>query len=282
MPELPEVETVRRSLTALVKKRQIERVDVKLARIVRRPDVDLFCANLAGQRIHRVERKGKFILFDLGEQVLVSHLRMEGRYGLYPTDDPIALHTHVFFHLDGGQTLRYQDVRQFGTMDLLLWQDIDQLEGLATLGVEPLDPAMTTTYLAEKFAKRNAPIKAVLLDQKVVAGLGNIYVDETLYEACVHPEAKASALPFAQVERIHEAMIRIIATSIELGGSSIKSYVNGYGEPGRFQFALQVYGRKGQPCPRCGQPIHKGRVAGRGTHYCLTCQRPPFEVQVDE
>ncbi len=271
---------MRRSLEALTVGRVIDHVDVRLLRILRQPGLDEFVSRLQGARIEAISRRGKYLLFDLGDDVLIAHLRMEGRFGLYAIDDPILLHTHVIFHFRDNMDLRYHDVRQFGTMDLLVKSDIEKFAPLSSLGLEPLDANFTASYLEEKFRARRAPIKAVLLDQGVVAGLGNIYVDEILFAAQIHPERMANKLSLKDLTRIVDACVEIIQHAIRLGGSSIKSYVNGYGQPGSFQHTLRVYGRQGQPCVRCGDAIRKGRVAGRGTHVCLSCQKPPRTAKI--
>ena len=276
MPELPEVEHVRQSLAALLEGQAVERVEVRLARIVRRPGVEAFCSRLAGKRVLRVDRRGKYLLIECDDDVvLVSHLRMEGRYGIRAAGAPLEPHTHVIFHLKGGQELRYQDVRQFGTMDLLNKGELHLLPGLFELGPEPLVDEFDAFYLQRAVDGRLAPIKAVLLDQRVVAGLGNIYVDEALFRAGIHPERQAGQLAKKDLVRLVFAIREVIEEAVQAGGSSVKSYVNGFGEPGRFQSSLRVYGRQGQPCARCGSPIVKGRVGGRGTHVCLHCQPAP-------
>lgn len=280
MPELPEVETVRRGLDSLLAGRVILDVHVHLARIVRQPDVDTFTTLLRGKRIERVRRRGKYLLIDLDGWTLVSHLRMEGRYGVFAADGEVAPHTHVRFRLDRGEELRYRDVRQFGTMDLLPTVELDVHRGLAALGVEPLADAFDETELEGKLRSRSGPIKGALLDQSVVAGIGNIYADEILFAAKVHPERAANRLTRNQTREIVRATKLILAASIEQGGSSVKSYVDGFGEQGQFQFALRVYGRDGLPCDYCGSLIRKGRVAGRGTHVCVACQTPPRGARI--
>jgi len=275
VPELPEVETVRRGLAALVIGKTIAAVDVRLARIVRTPDVQLFQALLTGARVTDVRRRGKYLLIDTEDHTLVSHLRMEGRYGLYPAAEPVEAHTHVLFTFVDGTELRYRDVRQFGTMDLLTPQQLAQWPNLRALGPEPFDEVFNAVYLGKILSRRQTPIKSALLDQTIVAGLGNIYVDEILHRSGVHPERIAASLSKMKLAAIVEHARAIMEESIELGGSSIKSYVNGFGAPGGFQFSLRVYGRTGQPCQTCGQPIVKGRVTGRGTHVCVRCQKPP-------
>lgn len=271
---------MRRGLEELTVGRVIDYVDVRLLRILRQPGFDEFTSRLQGARIEAVSRRGKYLLFDLGNNVLIVHLRMEGRFGLYSAADPILLHTHVIFHFKDTMELRYNDIRQFGTMDLLAKEDVEQFTPLSSLGLEPLDANLTAQYLKEKLRSRRAPIKAVLLDQNVVAGLGNIYVDEILFAAQIHPERMANKLSKKDLDRIVEACTDIIDHAICLGGSSIKSYVNGYGQLGSFQYALRVYGRQGQSCARCGGMIVKGRVAGRGTHVCVSCQKPPRRAKI--
>ncbi|MFB5189586.1 bifunctional DNA-formamidopyrimidine glycosylase/DNA-(apurinic or apyrimidinic site) lyase [Alicyclobacillus fastidiosus] len=271
MPELPEVETVRRGLSALVVGKTIVYVHVHLPRIVRHPTPEEFEKRLVGRKVESIGRRGKYLLFDVPPYTLVSHLRMEGQYRVVPKDEPLALHTHVIFGLSDGTELRYRDVRQFGTMDLLT-ADETPPSGLVTLGPEPFDPALTPHVLYRSLHKRSAPVKSVLLDQSVLAGLGNIYVDEALFHAGVHPLTSANRIGQRRCEVLLKAIRDVLTRAIEAGGSSIRTYVNGYGRHGGFQIQLNAYGREGQPCLVCGQPIEKIRLGGRGTHYCPTCQ----------
>lgn len=274
MPELPEVETVVRTLRGLVVGKTIERVSVTLPRIVRFPDdTEAFKAGLTGQTIHEIKRRAKFIQFVLDRDVLVSHLRMEGRYGLYAAQDPVEKHTHVIFHFTDGTELRYRDVRQFGTMDLFPLGMETQAGPLAKLGVEPLEEAFTADVLRQLLKDRTTKIKPLLLNQECIVGLGNIYVDESLFKAGIHPEKPAGKLTKKQVARLHESIVATLSEAVEQGGSSIKSYVNGQGEMGMFQQSLLVYGRKDEPCVNCGTPIVRLVVGGRGTHICPACQK---------
>ncbi|PWK13886.1 DNA-formamidopyrimidine glycosylase [Tumebacillus permanentifrigoris] len=274
MPELPEVETVRRGLEALIVGKTIERVTVTLGRIIRKPDdVEQFKLLLQDLTIDEVKRRGKYLLIGAGPYTLVSHLRMEGRYGLYSAEEAVEKHTHVIFHFTDGTELRYKDVRQFGTMDLLPRDDFTELPGVATLGPEPLHAEFTVDALRRQVAKRRSgKIKALLLDQTFVAGLGNIYVDEVLFVSGIHPETTVTQLTDLQVTRLQQAIVDVLDQSVRLGGSSIKSYVNGYGQGGMMQHQLRVYGHENEPCPQCGTEIVKTRVAGRGTHFCPHCQ----------
>jgi formamidopyrimidine-DNA glycosylase len=274
MPELPEVETVVRTLTGLVVGKTIERVSVHLGRIIRTPDdVEEFKSQVAGQTIHAIKRRAKFIQFVLDRDVLISHLRMEGRYGLYQAEEPVEKHTHVVFHFTDGTELRYRDVRQFGTMDLFALGTETTAGPLAKLGVEPLDEGFTAAAFSKLLNGRSTKIKQLLLNQECIVGLGNIYVDESLFLAGIHPETPAGKLTKKQVVRLQESIVATLSEAVEQGGSSIKSYVNGQGEMGMFQQSLKVYGRKEEPCVQCGTPIVRFVVGGRGTHICPVCQK---------
>ncbi|QJC51476.1 DNA-formamidopyrimidine glycosylase [Paenibacillus albicereus] len=276
MPELPEVETVSRTLTLIAAGKTIESVVVTLPRIIQRPqEPEAFAAALAGHTIQKAERRGKFIRIVLDGLVLVSHLRMEGRYGLYDAGEPVAKHTHVRFRFTDGTELRYQDVRQFGTMHLFEPGEEFARPPLAKLGLEPLGEAFTLEALRGLLGKRTTMIKPLLLNQAYIVGLGNIYVDEALHSAGIHPETTADRLKPDQWRKLHASIRSTLERAVEAGGSSIKSYVNGQGDAGRFQHELLVYGRKNEPCPGCGAPIVKTVVGGRGTHFCVSCQPLP-------
>jgi len=274
MPELPEVETVKRTLNELIVHKKIEKVKVYLPRIIQQPDdIMIFSDALVGHTIQSVERRGKFLLIILDGIVLVSHLRMEGRYGVYRADEPMEKHTHVVFHFEDGEELRYKDVRQFGTMHLFKQGEELKLPPLNKLGIEPLSDQFTVEVLRQKLLKRTTKIKPLLLNQELIVGLGNIYVDEALYTAGIHPERVPGSLSDREWINLHEAIVRTLQAAVEAGGSSIKSYVNGQGEMGMFQHQLHVYGRKDEYCSHCDTPIIKFVLAGRGTHICPTCQK---------
>src|SRR5690606_17296410 len=205
--------------------------------------------------------------------VLVSHLRMEGRYGVYVDDEPVEKHTHVIFDFTDGTQLRYKDVRQFGTMHLFKeGEELLELP-LRKLGVEPLSDQFTFELLRSKLEKRTSKIKPLLLNQELIVGLGNIYVDEALFTAKIHPERTPDTLTTQEWKRLHQAIVDTLSRAVEAGGSSIKSYVNGQGEMGMFQQQLLAYGRVNEPCSSCGTSIEKFVVGGRGTHICPKCQR---------
>jgi len=274
LPELPEVETVTRTLRELVQGKQIERVQVYLPRIIQRPaDIEQFCDALVGHTIIDVTRRGKFIRILLDGLVLVSHLRMEGRYGVYEQHEELEKHTHVVFTFTDGTQLRYKDVRQFGTMHLFSeGEDLNELP-LKKLGVEPLSEQFTAKVLREKLQHRQSKIKPLLLNQELIVGLGNIYVDEALFAARIHPERSPSSLSKSEWNKLHKAIVETLTSAVEAGGSSIKSYVNGQGEMGMFQQQLLAYGRENQPCSGCGTLLTKFVVGGRGTHICPKCQK---------
>ncbi|AZB43895.1 DNA-formamidopyrimidine glycosylase [Bacillus sp. FJAT-42376] len=273
MPELPEVETVRRTLIELVKGKTIAEIDVRWPKMIKKPDdVFQFQDALKGQVIRDIGRRGKFLMFSLDDYVLVSHLRMEGKYGLYRDEEEPGKHTHVIFRFGDGTHLRYDDVRKFGTMHLFEKGKEQHDLPLSQLGPEPFSNEFSADYLADILSRTNRMIKVVLLDQRVVTGLGNIYVDEALFRARLHPEKPAKELSINEVHDLKESIISTLGEAVEQGGSTIRSYVNSQGKTGMFQLQLFVYGRKAEPCKVCGTAIEKKTVGGRGTHYCPNCQ----------
>ncbi|WP_404453496.1 DNA-formamidopyrimidine glycosylase [Virgibacillus necropolis] len=274
MPELPEVETVKQTLKRFVLNKTIQHVDVFWPNIIKLPDdVEEFKVNLQQQSIIDIHRKGKFILFELTDYTLVSHLRMEGKYSVHASGEPVKKHTHVIFTFTDGEELRYNDVRKFGTMHIVKkGTELDQ-KPLNQLGPDPFDKAFTLEYFYQKLHKTDRVIKSALLDQTIVAGLGNIYVDETLFQAGVNPLKKANKLTKKEVKAIQEEAKTILQHAIELGGTTIRSYVNSSGEMGMFQQTLYVYGQENNPCKNCGKPIVKMKIGGRGTHVCMNCQK---------
>lgn len=272
MPELPEVETVRRGLERLVVGRRILDVVIRYKPLVKTGSEDLELA-LLGQTIHAIRRRGKYLIFDFGEQIMLSHLRMEGKYLIFTDEEPDNKHFHAFFTLDNGVVMVYQDVRKFGTLELINKSSEQSYFIQKKIGPEPtqedfkLRPFETALLLSQKL------IKPYLLEQSLVAGLGNIYVDEVLWAARVHPERVSSSLKKAEIKRIHDETIRILQMGIAKGGSTIRTYKNALGEDGTMQEEHQVYGKTGQPCARCGREIVKIQVRGRGSHFCPKCQK---------
>ncbi|MFD1067423.1 DNA-formamidopyrimidine glycosylase [Oceanobacillus locisalsi] len=273
MPELPEVETIKETLTLLVQGKTIEKVDVFWANMIKQPDdAEIFKHLLEGQTFQEINRKGKFLLFYFDDYVLVSHLRMEGKYRLHQPDEEMDKHTHVIFHLEGGESLHYNDVRKFGTMHLLAKGTEFTQAPLLALGPEPFEEDFTTEYFYQKLQKSSRFIKTALLDQHLVTGLGNIYVDETLFRSGVHPLTLCNELTKTEAEAIRHAAIETLQEAVEAGGTTIRSYVDSQGNMGMFQQVLFVYGQDKQPCKTCGEEIIKIKVGGRGTHVCPYCQ----------
>ncbi|WP_188453438.1 DNA-formamidopyrimidine glycosylase [Virgibacillus oceani] len=275
MPELPEVETIKNTLKQFVLEKTIENVEVFWPNIVKMPDdIEQFKHILHGQTIQDITRKGKFLLFQLDAYVLVSHLRMEGKYSVHQSKEPMKKHTHVAFTFSDGEELRYNDVRKFGTMHVFKKGDELKEKPLIQLGPDPFEQDFSFAYFYEKLKKTDRVIKAALLDQTIVAGLGNIYVDETLFKAGVHPLKKASKLTKKEVKAIQKEATATLKEAVAQGGTTIRSYVNGQGEMGMFQQELFVYGQENQACKNCGKPIVKMKIGGRGTHLCVICQKP--------
>lgn len=272
MPELPEVETVRKGLTQLVIGKTITSVSVFWPRIIESPDVDVFKIELIGQRINSVERRGKYLIFKLSSFDMINHLRMEGKFEYHETDDARSKHTHVIFHFTDGTELRYLDVRKFGRFTLVAKNQGGEYKGIKKLGPEPVLPDFDLETFATGLSKRSKAIKPLLLDQLLVTGLGNIYVDESLFLANIHPEQEADTLTPLEIEKLHQAIIQVLGDAVEAGGTTIRSYKNALGDAGTFQVSLAVYGKTGEACPFCGEAISKMKVAQRGTHYCGNCQ----------
>ena len=273
MPELPEVETIRKTLSHLVLDKQIEDVSIYWSNIIQYPEDDEeFRIKVRDERITNIARRGKFLLFYLEEYVLVSHLRMEGKYKIVSKDQPLTKHTHVVFHFTDGTDMRYEDVRKFGTMHVFPIGEEFKKKPLNQLGPDPFETTYTPEYVKERLSKTSRTIKATLLDQTIIAGLGNIYVDEVLFLANIHPERRSHTLTEQEIETIYIKAKEVLQHAIDLGGTTIRSYVDGKGEMGMFQQELYAYGQDGKPCDHCGTLIEKIKVAGRGTHYCPECQ----------
>lgn len=272
MPELPEVETVRQTLRPILIGRTIEAIDVRWPNIIH-GDIDVFKRTLLGQVITEIGRIGKYLLFEFSNLTLISHLRMEGKFYYQSHSEPIDKHVHVIFRLDNGMELRYHDVRKFGTMQLVETKVLWQTASLQKLGFEPFASEATPEYLFAKLQRTRRPIKSVLLDQGVLVGLGNIYVDEVLFRAKLHPETLANTVTLAQSQLILSSSVNVLEKAIALGGTTIRTYQSTLGVDGRFQNELQVHTKAGTPCPVCHTTIEKIKVGGRGTYYCPTCQK---------
>ncbi|MGX7172553.1 DNA-formamidopyrimidine glycosylase [Enterococcus ratti] len=277
MPELPEVETVRRGLLRLVIGKKIQKIQVRWPKIIEQPETPIFEASLIGEEIISISRRGKFLIFHLNHYDLISHLRMEGKYKFVEKNASIDKHTHVIFFFEDGSQLRYHDVRKFGRMVLVEKDTSASYKGIMKLGPEPVPDQFLLEAFISGLKKSHKAIKVLLLEQKLVTGLGNIYVDEVLWEAKIHPEQPANTLKLKEAKWLRKSIIDVLSRAIEAGGTTIRSYLNALGESGNFQVALHVYGQTGKPCVRCHTPIVKIKVAQRGTHYCPNCQRLRIE-----
>ena len=289
MPELPEVETIVADLRPHLVGRTIVRCELAFPTIVRHPEPEVFVDSVAGMRIEAVDRRGKYILIRLdghassspsatppdepGGVVLVVHLGMTGQLRLVDPMTPLEKHTHAVFSLDDGHHLRYRDPRRFGRLLLGTEEALLAAKKMPRLGPEPIDPDFAAEELYRRLKKRRAPLKAVLLDQGAVAGVGNIYADESLFRARLRPGRIASTVSKQSARRLHEAMRESLRLAIANRGSSVDTYRDAWGEVGGQQEKLLVYGRAGEPCFTCGRPLSSVRIAGRTTVFCRNCQR---------
>lgn len=270
MPELPEVETIVLGLREKLTGQRIRAVHIRTAKIVRNSPA-LFRRALTGARISAVRRKGKFILIDLeSARTLVIHLRMTGQLVLVPEKAPVDQHTHVLFDLTPeGRQLRYRDVRRFGRLQIQ--EPGRPLPQLTALAPDPFE--LTAGELLLKLRKKTRAIKPLLLDQTFLSGLGNIYVDESLYRSRIHPLTPSNRLTEDQARRLHRVIRRVLRQAIKDKGTTVSDYRGPDGIIGGFQRHLRVYGCTGEPCRVCRTPIRKTRVGGRGTHFCPACQK---------
>ena len=274
MPELPEVETVRRGLVPHLQGRRLKEVTQRRADL-RWPFPDRFAERLTGRIIDGIDRRAKFLLFRLDNATIwMVHLGMSGRLFLN-TDKtaPPGPHDHVIIDTEDGARVTFQDHRRFGMMDLVAETDLEAHRLIRDLGPEPLGNAFNEATLSARLSGRRTPIKAALLDQKIVAGLGNIYVSEALFRAGISPRRLAQSVAGRRAQRLAPAIRQVLEEAIAAGGSSLRDYVQASGELGYFQHAFNVYDREGEPCPRCGSPIRRIVQSGRASFYCGGCQR---------
>ncbi|MFQ5623242.1 MAG: bifunctional DNA-formamidopyrimidine glycosylase/DNA-(apurinic or apyrimidinic site) lyase [Paracoccaceae bacterium] len=287
MPELPEVETVRRGLEPVIAGRVIESAEVRRPDL-RRPLPERMAERLRGRRVRQVRRRSKYILADLsGGETLIIHLGMTGRILVSTTNDRTApgefhhpqpapeKHDHVILHMEDGSRVTFNDARRFGMMDLCPTETLDAHVLLAGLGPEPLGNAFNADYLHDRLSGRRTPVKSALLDQTVVAGLGNIYANEALWRAAISPRRQACNIGWKRCERLVPAIRDVLSEAIAAGGSSLRDHRRTNGELGYFQHSFAVYGREGQPCSRPGCDGRIARIAqtGRSSFYCPACQR---------
>jgi formamidopyrimidine-DNA glycosylase len=281
MPELPEVETIRAHLAPRLAGRRVERVVIADPRLTRPEPPEAVAAALEGEQVSAVSRRGKYLVveFESGRHLLI-HLRMTGNVE-YPARGGLDAdpHRRAVVSLDDGSDVAYRDIRRFGTWTLLEPGELDDYFAARRLGGEPLERAFTSRALARAFAGRRAPVKAALLDQRAAAGIGNIYADEALWRARIHPLRSAGTLDGDEIARLRKGIRAALEMGIARQGATLRDYRDPDGARGRMQEEFRVYGRAGEPCTRCGSPIEKIRAGGRGTWYCPTCQ--PLEPRLD-
>ncbi|HEY32553.1 MAG TPA: bifunctional DNA-formamidopyrimidine glycosylase/DNA-(apurinic or apyrimidinic site) lyase [Dehalococcoidia bacterium] len=270
MPELPEVETVRNELLPFVAGQRITGVTLAWEGIVKEPPVEEFCSRIIGQKITAITRRGKYLFFHLGNQdFLVIHLKMTGSLIVSQKPPEPLKFIRAIIHLDNATSIYFRDPRKFGVMRLV--KDTETIR--AKLGPEPLEEGFTTKLLAERLAKRTAPIKAVLLDQKAVAGIGNMYADEALHAAGINPWRPGGSLTPSEIKRLHRELRRILWAAIENKGASVDTYFRPDGSEGSAHYQFKVaHGLGGKTCTTCGGPIERVVVRNRGTYYCSRCQ----------
>lgn len=273
MPELPEVETIRRVLEPQVKGLSITEVTVNRRSVIGHPTAEEFCQVLTGQTIKAMTRRGKFLsVLLVSGDYFTLHLRMTGCPLLTPADNPAEKHTHIVFHLSSGDELRFFDTRRFGRFWLFRKGESDTYSGVDKLGLEPFDAGLTADYLQQHFGKRKKAVKECLLDQTVVAGIGNIYSDEILFTAKIHPARPANSLSKTEWERLAAAVPERLAYFIEKNALTPEEYLESKGQNYRNTPFLQVYGRGGEPCPNCGAALCRMTIGGRSSVYCSACQ----------
>lgn len=271
MPEIAEVETVRNTLKKRILNKTIKCVNVRYTKMIE-SNLKEFKKVLVGRSFLDIKRRGKWLIFDLGDYYLLSHLRMEGKYFIKNHEEELNKHEHVIITFTDNTDLRYHDTRKFGRMNLIKKEELATAEEIAKQGLEPGDENLTAKYLIDKFKKKRLPIKTVLLDQTIISGLGNIYANEVLFAAGIDPLKKACDVSLEEASRIVTESNRIIKAAIKMGGTTIKSYTSSLGVTGRFQQYLCVHKREGMPCLKCGTTILNMKVNGRSTYFCPKCQ----------
>lgn len=270
MPELPEVETVKETLKKQILNKIILDVKINYPNVIEKPTPLEFKRQIKNQKIMDIKRRGKWLLFELTDYYLLSHLRMEGKYYIKNPQDEVTKHQHIIFRLNDGCELRYNDTRKFGRMYLLDKEKAYQEKPLNELGLEPWDEKLTNQYLKAKFKSKSLPIKSVLLDQSIIVGIGNIYADEILYLSKINPYTKSKTLKVKELDAIIKNTKITLEKAIQLGGTTIKSYTSSEGVHGRFQNELLIHTK--DECPNCHSKVTKVKINGRGTYYCEKCQ----------
>ena len=274
VPELPEIEAIKRVIEPQIQGLAIEQVTVNRPEVIAHPDADTFCRRTVGQIFAGFQRRGKCLILcmESGDR-LILHLRMTGCLLVTPPDYPEEKHTHLVFHLSGGRELRFSDTRRFGRFWLLRQGEADTYTGMEKLGAEPFDPVFSGEYLSARLGKRKKAVKECLLDQSVIAGIGNIYSDEILFAARIHPGRPASTLTKEEWNRLASVIPERLAFFIEKNETTPEEYLAAKGRDYRNTPFLQVYGHGDEPCPVCGESLCRTVIGGRSSVYCPTCQR---------
>ena len=272
MPELAEVEVVRTCLEKEVLKKRINEVIINYSKTVE-TNIDEFKKNLINQEFINIKRKGKYLIFQTKDYDMISHLRMEGRYYYKDSSEDVLKHEHVIFRFNNGKDLRYYDSRKFGRIALLPKNTYMNYPGIKKLGLDANDSALTKEYLYEKLKNKKLAIKTSLLDQSIIAGLGNIYVNEVLFLAHINPNTSSDKISLKDCEKIIKYAKEVLDESIDNGGTTIHSFESSLGVSGGYQDFLRVHGRVNELCPNCNTKILKIKVNGRGTYYCPKCQK---------
>ena len=270
MPELPEVETVRRVLKKDLIGLEIKNIDIRYDGIIE-DDIDYFKKNIINKKIEDILRRGKYLIFKLNEGYMISHLRMEGKYFYLKSNTYSNKHVHVIFELSNGYSLYYQDVRKFGKMVYKTNDDIYNTYPLSDIGYDPILDEPDYDLIEKKLKSRKTPIKTALLDQSIIAGLGNIYVDEVLFSSKINPERIANTISIDELKNIIQSSKEILAKAIENKGTTIRSYTSSLGVEGNYQNFLKVHTKN--DCPHCKNTLVRVKINGRTTYYCKNCQR---------
>lgn len=272
MPEIAEVETVRNTLKKQILNKKIKDVNIIYSRMIESKLED-FKKNLINNEFIDIKRRGKWLIFELHDYYLLSHLRMEGKFFIKNSNEKLEKHEHIIITFADNSDLRYHDTRKFGRMNLIKKEDLDQTEAIAKQGEEPFSKNLTKEYLKECFKNKRLPIKTLLLDQTIISGLGNIYANEVLFAAHINPIKQGKDISLEECQKIVESTNKIIDKAIKMGGTTIKSYTSSLGVTGRFQQELMVHKREGEPCKICSTPIIRIKIGGRSTYYCENCQK---------
>jgi formamidopyrimidine-DNA glycosylase len=276
LPELPEVETVKKTLEAAVIGKRIVDVVITLPKLVLPLEVEDFKAKVKDSLITGIDRRGKYLLVCLSSgYTLVTSLRMTGRFVFVPANKKLEAdkHTHLVFKFEDGSHLYFNDIRKFGTMHCIPQDCVDICPEIVKLGPEPFGPEFSPEWLIKNLKNKNRKIKPLLLDQTFIAGLGNIYADEALFQAGIHPETPAKDLDPKRIHALYQAIVTVLTEAVAKKGTTIRDYVDGEGQKGNYQSLLKVYGRKGKKCYNCEEEIKTVKLGGRTSHFCPQCQR---------